>query len=160
MRALDVATKFENLRAKQWPAFQVGFLSPPRLKNSSNNENTVKSTVFWFSVWKSGVQRKELLRKSKIRSRPSLTLCSSDPTPKLKQTWLNLGNDDSISSKMRRTQTQQFLELFSRTLNFCQSLKNLLEFIYSRLHSKSCGYLDKCHSTQFNYHYESRLFSK
>ena len=52
MRALDVATKFENLRAKQWPAFKVGFLSPPRLKNSSNNENTVKSTVFWLSVWK------------------------------------------------------------------------------------------------------------
>ena len=46
MRALDVATKFENLRAKQWPAFQVGFLSPPQLKNSLNNENTVKSTAF------------------------------------------------------------------------------------------------------------------
>ena len=47
MRALDVATKFENLRAKQWPAFQVGFLSPTmqQLKNSSNNENTVKSTT-------------------------------------------------------------------------------------------------------------------
>ena len=36
----------------------------------------------------------------------------------LKQTWLNLGNDDSISSKVIRTQTEQFLELFSRTLNF------------------------------------------
>ena len=35
-----------------------------------------------------------------------------------KQTWLNLGNDDSISSKVIRTQTEQFLELFSRTLNF------------------------------------------
>ena len=52
MQALDVATKFENLRAKQWPAFEVGFLSPPQLKNSSNNENTVKSTAFWLSVWK------------------------------------------------------------------------------------------------------------
>ena len=46
MRALDVATKFENLRAN------VGFLLPPQLKNSSNNENTVKSTAFWLSVWK------------------------------------------------------------------------------------------------------------
>ena len=32
--------------------FNVGFLSPPQLKNSSNNENTVKSTAFWLSVWK------------------------------------------------------------------------------------------------------------
>ena len=52
MRALDVATKFENLRAKQWLAFEVGFLSPLQLKNSSNNENTVKSIAFWFPVWK------------------------------------------------------------------------------------------------------------
>ena len=35
-----------------------------------------------------------------------------------KQTWLNLGDDDSISSKVIRTQNEQFLELFSRTLNF------------------------------------------
>ena len=33
-------------------------------------------------------------------------------------TWLNLGNDDSISSKVIRTQTEHFLELFSRTLDF------------------------------------------
>ena len=52
MRALDVGTKFENLRAKQWPAFSVGFLSSSQLKNSSNNEKTVKSTAFWLSVWK------------------------------------------------------------------------------------------------------------
>ena len=25
---------------------------PPQLKNSLNNENTVKSTAFWLSVWK------------------------------------------------------------------------------------------------------------
>ena len=35
-----------------------------------------------------------------------------------KQTWLNLGNDNSISSTVIRTQTEQFLELFSWTLNF------------------------------------------
>ena len=52
MRALDVATKFENLRAKQWPAFWVGFLLPPQLKNSLDNKNTVKSTAFWLLVWK------------------------------------------------------------------------------------------------------------
>ena len=55
MGALDVATKFENLRVKQWLAFEVGFLSPLQLKNSLNNENTVKSTAFWLPVWKSGV---------------------------------------------------------------------------------------------------------
>ena len=44
--------KIWNLRAKQWPAFYVGFLCPPQLKNSSNNENTVKSTAFWLLVWK------------------------------------------------------------------------------------------------------------
>ena len=35
-----------------------------------------------------------------------------------KQTWLNLANEDSIPSKVIWTQTEQFLELFSRTLNF------------------------------------------
>ena len=38
------------------------------------------------------------------------------------QTWLNLAND-SISSKVIRTQTEQFLELFSRTLNFFATLR-------------------------------------
>ena len=31
---------------------------------------------------------------------------------------MNLANDDSFSSKVIRTKTEQFLELFSRTLNF------------------------------------------
>ena len=35
-----------------------------------------------------------------------------------KKTWLNLANDDSILSKVIRTQTEQFLGLYSRTLNF------------------------------------------
>ena len=34
------------------------------------------------------------------------------------QTWLNLRNDDSILLKVIWTQTEQFLKLFSRTLNF------------------------------------------
>ena len=52
MRASDVATfgYAENLRAKQWPAFQIGFL-----KNSSNNENTVKALLFGYRFGKSGV---------------------------------------------------------------------------------------------------------
>ena len=66
MRALNVATKFENLkklRAKQWAVFLVGFLSPPQLKNSSNNENTAESTAFWLSVWKKWGLEKEIARK-------------------------------------------------------------------------------------------------
>ena len=41
--------KFEELQAKQWPVFWVGFLL---LKKSSNSENTAKSSAFWLSVWK------------------------------------------------------------------------------------------------------------
>ena len=43
---------------------------------------------------------------------------SSDPSPKSKTNMVKPRNDDSISSKVIRTQTEQFLELFSRTLNF------------------------------------------
>ena len=51
MRALNVTTFAENLRAKQWPAYQMVFFATAttiqRLKNSSaNNENTVKSNSF------------------------------------------------------------------------------------------------------------------
>ena len=65
MRALDVATKFENLnlRAKQWPAFYVGFLCAPHLKNSSSNENTVKSTAFWLLVWKKKYLEKGIVKE-------------------------------------------------------------------------------------------------
>ena len=68
MRALDVATfgYAENLRAKQWPAFQVGFLSPPQLKNSLNNENTVKGAAFWLSVWKKWCLEKGIAKEIDI----------------------------------------------------------------------------------------------
>ena len=49
MRALDIAKKIWQFASETMAA---GFLSPPQLKNSSNNENTIKSTTFWFSVWK------------------------------------------------------------------------------------------------------------
>ena len=60
MRASDVATfgYAENLRAKQWPACQVGFLSPPQQQYSSwktaltKKTLAVKSTTLWLSVWK------------------------------------------------------------------------------------------------------------
>ena len=75
MRALNVATKFENLkklRAKQWPVFLVGFLSPPQLKNSSNNENTAENTAFWLSVWKKVVFREGNCQENrKLRADPA-----------------------------------------------------------------------------------------
>ena len=55
---------------------KLTILSPPRLKYSSNNEKTsVKSTAFWLSVWKKWCLEREPTQ---------LTLCSSDPMPKLK----------------------------------------------------------------------------
>ena len=51
MRALDVATKFENLKIcerNNGRRFKLVFFR----HHSSNNENTVKSTAFWLSVWK------------------------------------------------------------------------------------------------------------
>ena len=122
MRALDVLTFgfSENLRAKQWLAFEVGLLSTPQQqynsrKNNSNNENTVKSIAFWLSIWKKWCLERGIVKaEMKITSRSSLTLCTSDSTPKLKQTWFNLANDDFIPSKVIRTQTEKFLELFCR----------------------------------------------
>ena len=82
-------------------------------ENNSNNENTVKSIAFWLSIWKKWCLERGIVKaEMKITSRSSLTLCTSDSTPKLKQTWLNLANDDFIPSKAIRTQTEQFLELF------------------------------------------------
>ena len=51
----------------------------------------------------------------------------------LKQTWLNLANNDSISSKVIRTQTKQFLELFSATELFLRLIDvKLLFYIIDR----------------------------
>ena len=63
MRALDVATfgYAENLRAKQWPAFQVGFLSPPQQQYSA--EKQLKSTAFWSSVWKKWCLEKRITKE-------------------------------------------------------------------------------------------------
>ena len=77
MRASDVATfgYAENLRVKQWPAFQVGFLSPTmqQLENSSNNENTLKSTTLWLSVWKKWCLEKAIAEKIENYEQTQLT---------------------------------------------------------------------------------------
>ena len=37
--------------------------SPPQLKNSSNNENTAKSTCFWLLVWKKWCLKKGIAKE-------------------------------------------------------------------------------------------------
>ena len=114
-----MSQQFENLQAKQWPVFKVGFLSPLQLNNSSNNENTVKSSAFWLLVWKKWCLEKGIAKETKNYEPTQLnTLLERSNVEMKKQTWLNLGNNNSISSKVIRTQTEQFLELFSRTLTF------------------------------------------
>ena len=39
------------------------FPLPPQLKNSSNNENTVKSTAFWLLVWKMWCLEKRIAKE-------------------------------------------------------------------------------------------------
>ena len=86
-----------------------------------------------------------------------------------KQTWLNLGNDDSISSKVIRTQTEQFLELFSRTLKFfnLKDVKISLHIIvlivrgsFDRTHglNKLFFALNARALLMFNYDKPSRIF--
>ena len=58
MRALDVATKFENLKICE----RNNGLSSPQLKNSSNNKNTVKS-IAWWSVWKKWCLEKGIVKE-------------------------------------------------------------------------------------------------
>ena len=85
-------------------------------ENNSNDENTVKSIAFWLSIWKKVVFREENCQGRNENYEP-IQLNTSDSTPKLKQTWLNLANDDFIPSKAIRTQTEQLLELFCRTFS-------------------------------------------
>ena len=92
---------------------------PPQPKNSLNNENTVNSTAFWLSVWKKWCLEKGIAEEIEKNYKPTqLNTLLERSNAKIKKTWLNLGNDDSISSKVIQTQTEQFLELFCRTLNF------------------------------------------
>ena len=55
-----------------------------QLKNSSNNENTVKCTAFWLLVWKNWCLERGNAKEIKITSWSSFTICSSYSTSKLK----------------------------------------------------------------------------
>ena len=48
-----------------------------------------KSTAFWLLIWKNWCFEQGIAKEIKITSQPSLTLCSSDPTPKLETNKVN-----------------------------------------------------------------------
>ena len=101
----------------------VGILSrfsfTTAMKNSSNNENIVKSTAFWLLVWKKWWLEKGIAKEIENYEPTQLNTLLQRSNAEIKnKTWLNLENDYSISSKVIRTHTEQFLELFSQTLNF------------------------------------------
>ena len=54
------------------------------LKNSSNNENDVKSTAFWLWVWEKWCLENGIAKEIENYVLTQPTLCSSDSTPKLK----------------------------------------------------------------------------
>ena len=77
------------------------------------NENTAKSTAFWLSVWKKWCLEKGIAKEIENYEPTQLNTLLERFFAEIKPR-----NDDSISSKVIRTQTEQFIELFSRTLNF------------------------------------------
>ena len=85
-----------------------------QLKNGSNNENTVKSTA----LCSCRCLGKGIAKQIENYEPTQLTTLLERFCAEIKKTWLNLANDDSISSKVIWTRTEQFLELFNRTLYF------------------------------------------
>ena len=83
-----------------------------------------------MSVWKKWCLEKGIAKEIENYEPTQLnTLLERSNAEIKKQTWLNLGNADSISSKVIRTQTEQFLELFRGTLNFLR-LKDVKISLY------------------------------
>ena len=90
MRALDVTRSgySVSLRAKQRPAFKATATKIQQLKNSSNNENTVKSTAFLLLDWKK--LEKGIAKEIENYEPTSITFCSSDSTQELKTNMAKL----------------------------------------------------------------------
>ena len=106
------------------PALNYGFLSVKRLGVllfppgwDASPSHGYPQHICWYA-WVKRSTVKGIAEEIENYELTQLSTFSSDPTPKLETNMVNLGKDDSISSKVIRTQTEQFLELFSRTLNF------------------------------------------
>ena len=80
----------------------------------------MKGTASWLSVWKKWCLEKEIVKEIENYESTQLSTLLVDSTPKLKTNMVKPGKrrNETISSKVIRTLTEQFLELFSRTLNF------------------------------------------
>ena len=69
MRALDVATfghaeNYEQTMASVFSRFSYASATTiQHLKNSSNNENTTRSTAVWSSVWKKRCLKKGIAKE-------------------------------------------------------------------------------------------------
>ena len=152
---------------------KLTILSPPRLKYSSNNENTsIKSTAFWLSVWKKWCLEKGIAKEIENYEPTQLTLCSSDPMPKLKTNIVKPRKRRFyfIESDSDMTETEQFLELFSRTLNFfapwrCEDITAYYFLDRTRLFWPNARFeqtilaLDRRALLMLNYEKLSRIFS-
>ena len=83
-----------------------------RLKSSCYNENAVKITAFWLWAWKKWFLEKGIAKEIENYEPAQLnTLLKRFYAEIKKKTWLNLANNDSISSKVIRRYNKQFLEL-------------------------------------------------
>ena len=75
----------------------IGFFSPPQQQYSNWKNSSDKDNILVFGLEKVVFREGNCQENRKL---PSLTIYSGDSVPKLKTKWLNLVNDDSISSKV------------------------------------------------------------
>ena len=135
MRSLDGA-KFgstENIRAKQWPAssrFSFATSTIQDLKKWSKNPNAVKSTELGLSLWKKCCLEKGIADEIEKYKPAELNTLLERIYAEIKNKQgedyepeslsarpclsLNLAKDDSVSAKVIRIHTEQFLKLCHR----------------------------------------------
>ena len=102
--------------------FSFATVTRKQMKNSFNNENIVKSNAFWLSVWKKLCSDKAISKEIE----------NYESRRKLKTNLVKPRRRRFVSSKVIRTQNEQFLELFSRTLKFFARLicENIIVYCF------------------------------
>ena len=105
-----------------------------QLKNSSNNENTVKSTTFWLSVWKKCCLEKRIPKEIENYEPTLLNTLLERFYAEIKTNMVKPRKRRFHFIESIRTKTEQFLELFSRTLNFLkpQRCENIIVYLTNR----------------------------
>ena len=126
-----------------------GFLLPLQQQCSnwktSLTMKTLKSTAFWLLVWKKWCLEKEIAKEIENYELTQLNTLLEWFFVKIKKTWLNLGNDNSISLKEIWTQTAQFLELLSWTLNLFFQTSKMWKYHVLTV----CGCFDQMHKVTY-----------